>query len=151
MEQKLIFLFVCLVFGFRTKAVDLKIDKTSSARAGKLFFISTSSTTTIATTTICFRSGTAVAVCKKKKRSIQQDPFDDEDNKIIEPTLSRVDDSHSLENDREAVVESGVRAGRFAVYWKTTTITSTSTSYSSTSTLASLKCTPNDFVISACP
>ena len=42
------------------------------------------------------------------------------------------------------------RAGKFLLYWMTTTSTSTSTTYSSTSTLASLECTPNGFAISAC-
>merc|ERR1711981_293427 len=125
-------------------------------KKGKLFFISTSSTTTtLSTTTICFRSTTtAVIVCPtKKRRAIQHDPFDAEEDINIEPTepsMAKLDDTTSLENDHQTEVESGVRAGRFAVYWKTTTITSSSTSYTSTSTLASLKCTPYDFVLSAC-
>eukprot|EP00090_Calanus_glacialis_P023255 TRINITY_DN3583_c0_g1_i1.p1 TRINITY_DN3583_c0_g1~~TRINITY_DN3583_c0_g1_i1.p1 ORF type:complete len:154 (+),score=22.91 TRINITY_DN3583_c0_g1_i1:50-511(+) len=152
MKQKLVFLFVSLL-GFRTEAFDLKPDKKHNDRVGKLFWISTSSTTTsLATTTVCWKSSsTAItAACGKKRRSIEDDPLDIEEDTRIQPTLLKLDNTNSLENDHEAELESGVRAGRFAVYWKTTTITSTSTSYSSTSTLASLKCTPNNFVISEC-
>merc|ERR1719168_456526 len=42
------------------------------------------------------------------------------------------------------------RNAKFLVYWLTTTSTSTSTTYSTTSTLASLECTPSGFTLSVC-
>ena len=42
------------------------------------------------------------------------------------------------------------RNAKFLVYWLTTTSTSTSTTYSTTSTLASLECTPSGFSLSVC-
>merc|ERR1719500_19120 len=152
MDQKLTLISVLLLSLLSAEALELGVQD-KSGRKGKLFFISTSSTTsTLSTTTICFRSSdTAMVVCPtKKRRAIQHDPFDAEEDINIEPTMAKLDETTSLENDHQSEVESGVRAGRFAVYWKTTTITSSSTSYTSTSTLASLRCTPYDFVLSAC-
>merc|ERR1712045_496764 len=42
------------------------------------------------------------------------------------------------------------RNAKFLVYWLTTTSTSTSTTYSTTSTLASLECTPSGFSLPVC-
>ena len=42
------------------------------------------------------------------------------------------------------------RAGRFLVYWMTTTSVSTLTSYTTTLTVASLVCTPSNFDLSVC-
>ena len=56
----------------------------------------------------------------------------------------------SLEDSLEVSVEENVRAARFALYWKTTTLTSSTTTYTATSTLASLYCTPSVFAFSLC-
>ena len=46
--------------------------------------------------------------------------------------------------------EQKKRDARFLLYWATSTVTTTSTSYTSTSTLASIECTPSSFTISQC-
>ena len=59
------------------------------------------------------------------------------------------DESH------DDLVESGQaeyeREGKFLLYWKTTTTTSTFTSYTATTTLGALECTPSGFGVSQCP
>ena len=56
----------------------------------------------------------------------------------------------SMEDNMEASMEENARAARFALYWKTTTLTSSTTTYTATSTLASLYCTPSVFAFSLC-
>ena len=65
------------------------------------------------------------------------------------------DDILSEELDQnEALVDWGMndaaRKGKFLLYWKTTTLTSTSTSYTVTYSLGTLECTPSGFTLSAC-
>merc|ERR1712083_82522 len=135
----------------------------SENRKAKLFFIATSSTTTtISTTTVCFRtSDTTMTTCTKRrrKRKILEPLWDEQDdvNFNIQPSVPVMKNlEKSLENDHEDEVESGIeqpgdkRIPRFGLYWKTTTKTSTYTSYTSSSTIASLKCTPAGFVVSNC-
>ena len=55
-----------------------------------------------------------------------------------------------MEDNMEASMEENARAARFALYWKTTTLTSSTTTYTATSTLASLYCTPSVFAFSLC-
>ena len=57
----------------------------------------------------------------------------------------------------ENLVDSGLidasgndRKGKFLLYWKTTTLTSTTTTFSSTTTLGTLECTPSGFTLSLC-
>lgn len=50
----------------------------------------------------------------------------------------------------DAKIPEGVREGKFVLYWLTTTSTSTTTAYSTTSTIASLTCTPSGFGLSSC-
>merc|ERR1711936_522780 len=127
-------------------------EKIENSRAAKLFFVSSSSTTsTLSTTTACFISNTAAALaaCGKRRRRALQTALGDFNIKS-----SPVDSIN--EDDKELELESGVknksndRDGRFLLYWMTTTSTSTSTSYPSTSTLASLECTPSGFAINLC-
>ena len=42
-------------------------------------------------------------------------------------------------------VEEVARDGKFLLYWKTTTLTSTSTTYTVTHSLKKLECTPSGF------
>ena len=67
---------------------------------------------------------------------------------------SRDDDDILTEDKNEALVDSGMndaaRKGKFLLYWKTTTLTSTSTSYTVTYSLGTLECTPSGFTLSAC-
>ena len=62
-----------------------------------------------------------------------------------------------LENDdleSEEELESGQRQnnreGKFMLYWRTTSLTSTTTTYTGTSTIASLECTPSSFNLRLC-
>ena len=114
----------------------------SFSRSPKLFYISTTSTTsTLSTTTVCFVSNTTPVVCPagKRKRKALAEPSLDEDD--INPTsVTYLSELQSGEG----------RSGRLALYWKTTTLTSTSTTYTTSSTLASLSCTPSGFIFSLC-
>ena len=56
----------------------------------------------------------------------------------------------NLDDFMEMNMEENARAARFALYWKTTTLTSSTTTYTATSTLASLYCTPSVFAFSLC-
>ena len=56
-----------------------------------------------------------------------------------------VDDIESSQKDLD---EDDVRDAKFLLYWATTS--STSTSYTSTSTIATINCTPASFTISEC-
>ena len=54
------------------------------------------------------------------------------------------------EDDTKDNLEENTREARFALYWKTTTLTSSTTTYTATSPLASLVCTPSMFAYSVC-
>ena len=68
------------------------------------------------------------------------------------------DDILAEEFEREEnLLDSGLidasgndRKGKFLLYWKTTTLTSTTTTFSSTTTLGTLECTPSGFTLSLC-
>ena len=68
----------------------------------------------------------------------------------IQPSDPLSLDSGLGEDKMEDSQEETVRAARFALYWKTTTLTSSTTTYTATSTLASLYCTPSVFAFSLC-
>ena len=42
------------------------------------------------------------------------------------------------------------RKGKFLLYWKTSTLTSTSTSYTATWSIGTIDCTPTGFSLNAC-
>merc|ERR1712025_1291372 len=91
---------------------------------------------------------------KKKKKSAIKEL---DEGVVVNPSRLEADrlDAFDMEkgetdlDSSEGEVDSS-RAGKFLLYWMTTTTTSTSTTYSSTSPLASLKCTPAGFTISLC-
>ena len=62
------------------------------------------------------------------------------------PNICIIRREDELEPGLEDAEEGSLRDGRFVLYWAT----STSTSYTSTSTLASLECTPSGFSLSLC-
>ena len=62
------------------------------------------------------------------------------------PNICIIRREDELEPGLEDAEEGSLRDGRFVLYWAT----STSTSYTSTSTLASLACTPSGFTLSLC-
>merc|ERR1719210_642785 len=125
-------------------------DTAEKAEAGKrdpkLFYVTTQSTTsTITTASFCYTTNAALtAACKrKKKRALkhsQVEMEEEEASKILPSDVQTWTDNEAGE-DRNA---------KFLVYWLTTTSTSTSTTYSTTSTLASLECTPSGFTLSVC-
>jgi len=136
------------------------------SRNGKLFFVSTT-TSTLSTTTACFYSGTnTLTTCTgKRKRSISASPDTEDDvrQKISPKRIER--DIESVQEQEGAVensplagepsdVESGLkdvdneRDAKFLLYWATST--TTSTTYSSTSTIATVECTPSGYTVSVC-
>merc|ERR1719232_536126 len=115
----------------------------NAERKAKLFFISTSSTTsTVSTSTYCYTAGSNAA-CGRKKRAleyIEDGPVMVQDVVQPSPSATKWDDDDILSEDKnEALVDSGMndaaRKGKFLLYWKTTTLTSTSTSYTVTYSL----------------
>ena len=109
-----------------------------------------SATSTISTTTICFVKvgGFANAACKKRRRRMVN---------LSEPAETEIQPSDPVrlhpglgEDNKEDYVDENMREARFALYWKTTTLTSSTTTYTATSTLASLVCTPSMFAYSVC-
>ena len=77
---------------------------------------------------------------------------------MIDPENVRVHRDIDEETE-DAVLNSGIqkendegrrRDARFLLYWATSTVTSTTTSYTSTSTLATLECTPTSYSLSVC-
>jgi len=132
----------------------------NAERKAKLFFISTSSTTsTVSTSTYCYTAG-ANAACGRKKRAleyIEDRPVEIENMVIPSPSATKWDEDDILSEEldqNEALVDSGMndaaRKGKFLLYWKTTTLTSTSTSYTVTYSIGTLECTPSGFTLSAC-
>ena len=59
-------------------------------------------------------------------------------------------DGEDREDDEDFEIDSGSRSPRFMIYWTTITKTSTTTSYLSTSTIASVICTPSNFIYKTC-
>merc|ERR1719270_768226 len=144
------FNLVLLVLAASASAEEMK-----KSRHPKLFLISSSTTTTtISTTTLCWSSNTAVTTCKKKKRRyISEIPEIAESGLMIDPKAVESEPEDEVENENyKDLVKSGQseyeREGKFLLYWKTTT--STSTSYTATTTLQALECTPSGFGLSEC-
>ena len=113
-----------------------------------------SSTSTISTTTICFvkSANFANAACTKRRRRMVNlsgptgTEIQPSDPVRLQSGLGEDNGEDSMENN----MEENARAARFALYWKTTTLTSSTTTYTATSTLASLYCTPSVFAFSLC-
>merc|ERR1712024_326897 len=106
--------------------------------------------------TICWVSTNAAvnAVCPgRKKRSIQSIREWDDEEVAIKSSSVLTEDPAEKKASASTDLKSGLlededkkREARFLLYWAT----STSTTYTSTSTLASLICTPSSFTISMC-
>merc|ERR1712080_430417 len=124
-------------------------------RNPKLFFVS-STTTTISTTTLCFISTTTSAACKRKRRALLLSGRTEENSDVTFDGITKTSGVESSRGSEEVEVSEGMkdardeydREGKFLLYWKTTT--STSTSYTATTTVSSLECTPSGFTISNC-
>merc|ERR1719293_548238 len=118
----------------------------SPSRQSRLFYVTTQSTTsTLTTLTYCFVSSTTTLMtCGKRRRKRDLGPIGED----VEIKPHRVDDASDLMPSEKT--EPNERQGKCALYWLTTTSTSTSTAYSTTSSIASLTCTPSGFGLSLC-
>ena len=132
----------------------------SGKRQPKLFYISSSTTTsTVSTSTVCFKSGTALATCskKKRKRDIMSELVEDGSESIKPSRNSRMEEEEEELEEAVDLLEAAEgnqkenhRDPKFLLYWATLTSTSTSTSYTATVTIHSLECTPSGFGTSLC-
>merc|ERR1719412_3038402 len=129
------FLF-CLIVAQVATAQEEKNNVVSPSRQSRLFYVTTQSTTsTLTTLTYCFVSSTTTLMtCGRRKRDLG--PIGED----VEINPHRVDEASDLMPSEKT--EPNERQGKFALYWLTTTSTSTSTAFSTTSTVASLTCTP---------
>jgi len=124
-------------------------------REPKMFLVSsTTYTTTISTSTVCYKAGTLVSTCgKRKKRAMISNSVLDDDGYELDMEPSRTSRDFQFDTD-EALINTyekqGKRTPRVQVYWMTTTSTTTSTSYTVTSTMATVTCTPNGWSYSTC-
>merc|ERR1712083_640347 len=111
-----------------------------SNRQSRLFYVTTQSTTsTLTTVTYCFvTSTTALATCGKRRRKRDLGEFIEQD---LEINPQRVEEASQLMPSEPT--EQAERQGRFALYWLTT-------AFSTTSSVASLTCTPSGFALSLC-
>merc|ERR1712079_8852 len=129
-------------------------------RKGKIFYVSTTtSSSTFTTASLCYVPATgtlALLACKKRKKKrssiFDNNPAGSSMNLGIDATSSRhsSDEDMPILEDPNENIGSGVRDGKFANYWITTTVLSTVTTYSTTGTLGSIVCTPNGWSYSAC-
>merc|ERR1719348_377868 len=137
-----------LVVATAADLADVK-EGTSGVRNPKLFLVS-STTVTLSTTTLCYSSSTAAAACGKRKKRALVIASAAGDIAVTKSGAS--DSSHNMEAElaagQEEAKEEYEREGKFLLYWKTTT--STSTSYTATTTISALACTPSGFTISNC-
>merc|ERR1711902_197255 len=104
-----------------------------------------STTSTLTTLTYCFVSSTTTLMtCGKRRRKRDLGPIGED----VEINPHRVDEASDLMPSEKT--EPNERQGKFALYWLTPTSTSPSTAFSTTSTVASLTCTPSGFGFSLC-
>merc|ERR550539_331841 len=125
------------------------------ARRPKLFFISTSSTTsTLKTLSVCYTTNAALSACGRKKRALilEGGPVEEAEEEMAPTKTQRLEDEIEEDGPKiegEEIVSSkddeAERDGKFLLYWKTTTLTSTSTTYTVTHSLKKLECTPSGF------
>merc|ERR1712223_2203961 len=149
---------VAITFAIALVAASVKGEEAggpvSGKRQPKLFYISSSTTTsTVSTSTVCFKSGTALATCskKKRKRDIMTDLLDDPSVSIKPSRNSRMEEEEVADIlDQVEKSTENHRDPKFLLYWATLTSTSTSTSYTATQTIYSLECTPTGFGTSLC-
>ena len=120
---------------------------------------------TLSTTTWCFRSSATLATTActgRRKRRVLIDPAAQLEGLEITPTninepdnkKEEIDIEDGIDDSQDAIDEEAEREARFLqFYFFTTTLTSTTTvatSYTSTSTVASLICTPSGFFLKVC-
>ena len=108
-------------------------------RNGKIFYVSTTtSSSTFTTASLCFVPATgtvALLACKKRKKKrssiFDNNPVGRNVNLEIDATSSRhsSDEDMPIVEDPNENIGSGVRDGKFANYWITTTVMSTVTTY----------------------
>ena len=102
-------------------------------RNGKIFYVSTTTSfSSVTTATYCYvpsAVATPLLTCKKKRRSLWQSALPA--GKGIAPSSSRhsSDEDMPIVEDPNENIGSGVRDGKFANYWITTTVISTVTTF----------------------
>jgi len=112
----------------------------------------TSTTTTVTTTSLCWKANTVTAACTGRKKRALMGSLGLEDMEVTPSRSKEGLEQEQLENEDE--LQSGKteaeRQAKFLLYWRTTSLTSTTTTYTGTSTLASLECTPSNFGLQSC-
>ena len=148
--------FVLFVSFISSEALELD----NKSKAPRLFWTTTTQTytsKTLSTTTWCFRSSNAAttACTGRRRRRVIIDQAAGLEG--LDITRTNIDASNTLEDEisvEDTIDEDAEREARYLqFYFFTTTLTSTTTvatSYTSTSTVASLICTPSGFFLSLC-
>merc|ERR1719361_324929 len=129
---------ISMVVLLHTVSAEKETVEKASKRDPKLFYVTTQSTTsTITTASFCYTTNAALtAACKrKKKRALKHSQVETEEEEARKILPSDVQTGREEEAGED-------RNAKFLVYWLTTT--------STTSTLASLECTPSGFSLSVC-
>merc|ERR1712066_302866 len=127
--------------------------KIEDERSGRILWVTTTSTTTtVSTTDLCWKAGTTIAACTGRKRRALLTRLELDDDDVNPTRTEALDDHEKLENDEEleSSQNEAERQGKFLLYWRTTSLTSTTTTYTGTSTIASLECTPSNFAVRSC-
>merc|ERR1719400_2041134 len=136
-------LFVVFIFLFLQQDLVSAQESEVEGRQPKLFYVTTkSSTSTVTTFSLCVQSAATLTTCKKRRRRQLPDEAIEQSQDM--PKIAPSDVQSGLENEHEE------RAGKFLVYWLTTTSTSVSTLYTATSTIGSIYCTPASFPHAIC-
>merc|ERR1719422_2217186 len=156
---------------FSTDVVDISGSKVEELRNPRLFYVSTTVSTVSVTTRCYFGNGQgnnppdAIPRCcyaalddttspgtfcgARRRRLVMEDMpdgwMDERDIAEREVDFSRNESPQDIGEEEE---EEHSRDAKLMLYWVTTT--STTTSYTSTSTLATISCTPNGWTMLAC-
>merc|ERR550534_878005 len=164
--QILLFLVATI---FSTDVVDISGSKVDELRNPKLFYVSTTVSTVSVTTRCYFGNGQgnnppdAIPRCcyaaldgatnpgtfcgARRRRLVEDMPngwMDESPRDIAEREI----DFSRNERPQDIEEEGHSRDAKLMLYWVTTT--STTTSYTSTSTLATINCTPDNWTMLAC-
>merc|ERR1712115_121815 len=109
--------------------------------------------TPLALATCCYAAFRGVQGCRKKRRSLEDEPAMGLHGWIDESPrdIAEQEDDHFPNESPQDIgeeEEEHSRDAKLMLYWVTTT--STTTTYTSTSTLATVNCTPEDWTMLSC-
>merc|ERR1712190_502624 len=118
------FVLLLLLLPSLAPAQELEGSKVVPRRSGRMFYISSATkTSTLSTSTVCFKSGTALATCskKKRKRDIMTDLLDDPSVSIKPSRNSRMEEEDEVADILDQVEKSteNHRDPKFLLYWAT--------------------------------